>query len=95
METKAFVGRTASAIRASLITVAALLLSIACGGKLGNVTITRDYSLNAGQYLTIPVDLKQGDLLELSVTVRGGGNLDISVRVEDATGKAIVGPQKV
>jgi len=94
MERKAFVGGGASAIRASLITAAALLLSIACGGKVGNVTITQDYNLGAGQYQVIPVDLKRGDLLESSVTVRGGGSLEVSVRVEDPTGKAIVSPQQ-
>jgi hypothetical protein len=82
----------------NVFTIVSLLLAlIIMTGLLGSCGITNQttkqtINLSAGQYLTIPVNLKSGDLVEGSFTVSGPSDLDIRFAIQDPAGKNVYGP---
>ena len=65
-------------------------LLLSCGTQ--TQTLTKNIDLSAGQYTSIPVNLKTGDLVEGNFTVQGPTNLDIKFAVQDPSGNNVYGP---
>lgn len=55
-------------------------------------TKTENINLSAGEYLSIPVNLKSGDLVEGTFTVQGPTNLDIKFAIQNPTATVVYGP---
>jgi hypothetical protein len=67
-------------------------LSPLLGCGLTKQTTTREVTLSAGQYMTVPFNLEAGDLVEGSFTVLGPSNLDIKFAIQDPAGRNVYGP---